>query len=858
MCSLSIPMKQLFVLISIAFLLSCHSTKTIYSTTIDYDNEELDTLVVRADRISKSIDKPSGSYRAAAKRSHDLLHSSLDIKLDWEKKGVLGVAELALTPYFYSSATVELDAVNFDINSIDLIQEDEYLPLKYSYDQKKLNIQLDRTYHRQDTFKLRINYVAHPEKNAQTQAFSIGSDQGLFFINPRGNHPGKPRQVWTQGETQYNSRWFPTIDKPNERCTQDLSITVADSLETLSNGLLVAQDRHGDGTRTDHWRLDLPHAPYLFALVVGNYAIAREKWKDIELSYYVYPEFADDAAMIYNHTPEMLSFFSEITGFPYPWPKYSQVIVSDFVSGAMENSTAVIFAESFQKAREDLVDFPNDMIVAHEMFHHWFGNLVTCESWANLTLNEGFANYAEYLWMEYKYGEKQAAMYHQSELNQYLMSAQNNTHDLIDFEYVNRDAMFDAHSYNKGSLILHMLREYLGEEAFFEGMRIYLEDHEYSSAEAHDLRLAYEKVSGEDLNWFFNQWFFDKGHPVLDCDYVFNDSTSTVSLSVEQIQDPEMHRSIFQFPLKVQVFFRDGSSTLKTLWINEQSATDEFKVDKEVELLLFNPGNSLLCELDRKYSTGEWAFLFKYADDPIIQQAAIQKIKYEKDFAPLMKEAMQHETWQIRVQGIQNLSQPARMDHRNLLIQHLEKDPHPLVRSRAFRILNRNNLLTKNLVLDRLQKDSSATMISLALDWLNDRDHVVAEKYAARYMDNPSTTIGLSVASIIQSSGKAQYLPFFEERIFRGTIFMNAYLLRAYSSFLESLPVEVMVERARWLSGKVGKMDLADYEKNYYLQVIRQQVDHLEKEMDKVQTNNPKLKSLSKALESLKKMLRNI
>jgi aminopeptidase N len=858
MRSLSIPMKQLFVLISIALLLSCHSTKTIYSTTIDYDNEELDTLVVRADRISKSIDKPSGSYRATAKRNYDLLHSSLDIRLDWKNARVLGIAELDLTPYFYSSAILELDAVNFDINSITLLRDGEYTPLKYTYDQKKLSIQLDRTYHRQDSFRVRIDYIAHPAKDAKTQAFSIGSDQGLFFINPRGDHPGKPRQVWTQGETQYNSRWFPTIDRPNERCTQDLSITVADSLETLSNGLLIAQDRHEDGTRTDHWRLELPHAPYLFALVVGDYAIAREKWKDIELAYYVYPEYADDASMIYNHTPEMLSFFSEITGFPYPWPKYSQVIVSDFVSGAMENSTAVIFAESFQKAREDLVDFPNDMIVAHEMFHHWFGNLVTCESWANLTLNEGFANYAEYLWQEHKYGEKQAAMYHLSELNQYLMAAQNHTHPLIDFEYANRDAMFDAHSYNKGSLILHMLREYLGDEAFFEGLRIYLEEHAYSSAEAHDLRLVFEKVSGEDLNWFFNQWFFDKGHPVLETSYVFSDSSSTVSLNVEQVQDVEMHRGVFQFPLHVQVFYRDGSSTLKSLWINEKSLTHEFKVDKEVELLLLNPGNTLLCELDRNYNTEEWAFLFRYADDPITQHAAIQKIKYEEDYSSLIKAAIQHDAWQIRVQGIQNLAQPGKKENQKLLIQHLKNDAHPLVRSRAFRILNRNDLLNMELVLDRLQKDSSATMISLALDWLNDRDPAEAEKYAIRYLENRSTTIGLSVASILQSSGKAQYLPFFEERIFKGAIFMNAYLLRAYSTLLESLPPELMVERAHWLAAEVASMKGADYEKNYYLQVIRQQVEHLVEEMEKGHKDTEEQKSLGKHLESLRKMLRSI
>lgn len=850
-------MKQLFVLISVLFLLSCHTSQTVYSTTFDYDNEELDTLVVRAERITKDKKAPSGVYRPSAKRTFDLLHTDLEVQFDLKNHTVSGKAILTLTPYFSPVSILELDAVNFEIFHLDLLQDENEIPLIYSNDKKKITINLFREFTRFDTLQVKMEYLAFPEKDAQTQPFSIGSDQGMFFINPRGDHPGKPFQIWTQGETEYNSRWFPTIDKPNERSTQSIIINVPDSLTTLSNGLLVEQVETHYGTRKDHWVLDKPHAPYLFALVVGDFEVVKDLWRDREVSYYVYPEYREYARDIFNHTPEMLDFFSDLTGVEYPWPKYSQVIVSDFVSGAMENTTCVIFSESFQKAKEDLVDYPNDMIVAHEMFHHWFGNLVTCESWANLTLNEGFANYAEYLWQEYKYGEKQAALYHLSELNQYLSAAQNHTHPLIDFEYANRDAMFDAHSYNKGSLILHMLRDYLGDEAFFEGIHLYLEEHAFSAAEAHDLRLAFEKVSGEDLNWFFNQWFFDKGHPVLESDYTFNDSTNTVELKIEQIQDPDMHRNIFQFPLNVQVFYRDGSSSLKQFWVNEQSLSYEFEVEKEVELLLFNPGSTLLCEIKENYSTEDWAFLFQYADDPITQYKAIQKIKYDRDYGNLMKDALQHDAWQIRIQGIQNLSQAKPEAKQKLLIQHLEEDSHPLVRSRAFRMLKRNDWLNEDLVLNRLQKDSSATLISLALDWLSEKDPPKAEKYAIQYLDNPSSMIGLSLASILKSSGNAQYLPFFEERIFKGRIFMNTYLLRAYSSFLESLPMEVMVARAQWLARKVEHMEIEDYEKNYYLQVIRQQVDHLENEMDNEEKSAEEKKALSKHLESLRKLVQH-
>lgn len=850
-------MKQLIYFFAVLFLLSCHTSTPIVINAPDIDNELLDTLVVRAEKIDRfSRQMGYTTYRATPKRTLDLLHTDLEIQLDWKNRAVNGKAVLEMRPYFYPVDSVTLDAVHFDIHSIMLENQDEKITRNknhYTYDTKKLKVDLGRSYSKNETFCLKIDYTAYPETGSQSQAFSIGSDQGLFFIDPDQTHPGKPTQVWTQGETQYNSRWFPTFDQPNERCTQSLSVTVPDSMITLSNGTLISQQSDGNGNRTDHWQLDLPHTPYLFALVVGDYVKQQDSWNDIELGYYVYPEYRDIASQIYNHTPEMLDFFSSLTGITYPWPKYSQIVVSDFVSGAMENTTAVIFSEGFQKSREDLVDFPNDMIVAHEMAHHWFGNLVTCESWANLTLNEGFANYAEYLWQDHKYGKDQAELYRYSEEQQYLMSARNQTHPLIDFEYAHRDGMFDAHSYNKGSAILHMLRLYLGDPAFFEGINQYLEKHAFDSAEAHDLRLAFEKVCGEDLNWFFDQWFFDKGHPEIEANYQLIDSTQLIIIDLTQVQDSQYHRPVFQFPLDIQLVYSDGIKQNKTYWINQKEKQIRVPFAKKPEIVLIDPYKKLLGEIRIDYSADEWAFIYRHSDHIVNQYLALNEVKRENKYLPMIIGALEHNNWKIRSVAIQNL--PYTIDDPLLarLTKLLKEDPSSLIRSRAMRKLNQASALTETMILDRLEQDSSASVLSYALDFLDNERHPDAEKYANRYLDNQSKSIGVIVASILSKTGKKEYLDYFESRLFEGRIFFNSYLLNNYSGLLREQSDELIVEKCQWLHQQTQY--LPDYQRRFYLKVIQDQMEYLINKSDSLAESKKYFDRIQEKINILRKLL---
>jgi aminopeptidase N len=725
---------------------------------------QLDTLVVSA---PKEV-KPAESYKLprynpSAERTFDLLHTKLDLRFDWEKEQVLGKATLRLTPYFYTTDRLVLEAKNFQFHQISLAGSGQ--PLKHDYDGKEVTIQLPSMYTRSDTIEVMIDYTATPRSEGGSAA--IGSDKGLYFINPRGEDPEKPRQIWTQGETESNSRWFPTFDKPNERCTQETYLTVEDKYKTLSNGVLVNSTRHTDGTRTDYWRMDLPHAPYLFMISIGDYAVVRDNWRNKPVEYYVEPEFEADARAIFPHTPEMLSFFSDKLGVPYPWSKYSQVVVRDYVSGAMENTTAVIFGEFVQQKSEDLADdnTTNENIVAHEMFHHWFGDLVTCESWSNLTLNEGFANYSEYLWREYKHGTDEADLHWLNEFNGYMASAKNGIHDLIDFGYQNREAMFDAHSYNKGGLVLHMLRKTVGDEAFFAALNRFLTKNAFSDVEAHELRLAFEDVTGRDLNWFFDQWFFDKGQPELNIDYQYDPATQKATVNVEQTQNPEQMPAIFQLPAAIDIYLADGKPVRHNVMVNQRKQSFAFDAPSVPKLINFDAERMLLA--DKRDSRTKENYLFQYAHAPKFadRHEALEALTYIEgaDVEATFEQALDDPFWALRLQAVRRVD--ATQDRIAAKLTALSTgDQKPQLRAEALtKLADSGNPAHLPLIKKALDTEKSVTVKGAALQALQMLDPQAALAYAAKIETTENLELLSAVAAIYVEAGDPKHLGFFEK-----------------------------------------------------------------------------------------------
>ena len=483
-------------------------------------------------------------YQAPADKPWTLNHTDLDISVDFEKHTINGTATLTLQPYYYSQDSLVLDAKKMDIFDVRLTSQNgtsngpapEKLNFRYS-DSLHLIIKFKENYTANQKVQISIDYQANPDRKVfqlgETTGTAIKSDKGAYFINTDGKDPVSPMQMWTQGEPQANSCWFPTIDVPNQKHTHRIKVKYPAQLTCISNGSKISSQTEpypanagapAKPTKTDVWEMNQPHAVYLTMLAIGDWKIVKDRSvkfdKEIPVQYFVEEVYASDAKAVFGNTPEMIEFFSSFTGVPFMWAKYDQIVARDFVSGAMENTTAVIHNERLHDPDNDMEDY-----VAHELFHHWFGDYVTCESWAHLTLNESFANYSEYLWREYKYGKANADAWMFENLD--IDAESSNKNALVNHHFSLIDDQFDDIRYNKGAGILHRLRNHIGTDAFKASMKLYLSTHAYKNANVYDWKKCVETVTGTNMDHFFNTWYFSKGQPDL---YVTLDNSTGSSV----------------------------------------------------------------------------------------------------------------------------------------------------------------------------------------------------------------------------------------------------------------------------------------------------------------------------------------
>lgn len=630
-------------------------------------------------------------YQQTHTKSTELKHTKLKVSFDYAKEQMSGEEWLTASPYFYPSDSLVLDAKAMLIHEVALDKNGSKTPLKYDYKNDVLKINLDKTYNRNQDYTVYIKYTARPNEVKDKGSAAITDAKGLYFVNAQGKDADKPTQIWTQGETEASSAWFPTIDKPNQKTTQEIYMTVPDKYVTLSNGLMKSSTKENNGMRTDHWVMDKKHAPYLFFMGVGEYAVVKDKWRNIPVDYYVEKEYEPYAKQIFGNTPEMMEFFSKRLNYDYPWSKYSQITARDYVSGAMENTTAVLHQESAQQKPGDLIDENKwEDVISHELFHHWFGDLVTTESWSNLTVNESFANYSEYLWNEHKYGKDFADYTLMKAAEGYFRDPSNVSKDLVRFDYHSREDMFDGVSYNKGGSILHMLRNYLGDDAFFAGLNDYLKTNEYGTGEAQQVRLSLEKVSGKDLNWFFNQWYYGSGHPKISYTTSFEPVKKTVTVTINQNQIGEN----FQFLLAIDVY-ENGKPTRKNVWVAAREKNDfTFQVAKNPDFININADGILLAEFTETKTPEQYFTQYTNSKEFLSRYKAVENAVENKGVnAASLKTlvaALKDSNFRIRMKALSGLDL-SKADHAKAALSEVEKmasnDPKTLVQSAAISAL---------------------------------------------------------------------------------------------------------------------------------------------------------------------------
>ncbi len=722
--------------------------------------------------------------RESYPKTNEVIHTKLDVRFDFDKAYMYGKEWLTLKPHFYATDSVLLDAKGMEIKELAIMNGATKMPLKYKYDGMQINIKLDKTYKGDEKYTLYFDYVSKPNELKVQGSAAINDAKGLYFINPKGEDKNKPTQIWTQGETESNSAWMVTIDKPNQKSTDEITMTVPNKYVTLSNGLLISKKVNADGTRTDNWKMDLPHAPYLFFMGVGDFAIVKDSYKGKEVSYYVEKNQEKYAKAVFGNTPEMIKFYSEKLGVEFPWQKYSQMVGRDYVSGAMENTTATLHQESAYQNNRQLQDGNSwEGTIAHELFHQWFGDLVTAESWSHLTVNESFANYSEYLWLEYKNG-LDAAMEHNNQDMQGYFGSGGAAKDLVRFHYADKEDMFDGVSYNKGGRILNMLRNYVGDEAFFKSLNNYLTTNKFKSGEAGNLRLAFEETTGMDMNWFWNQWYYSSGHPKLKIDYAYDDAAGKASVIIEQTQKGD---KIFKIPMAIDVYNGADKKRYKVT-VENKIDTLYFNYTQRPDLINVDADKLLLCEKTDNKTEDNFIAQFKNAKNYMDRKEAIDF--FAKKASPELAKGLNDKFAGLKILTIQKLgTSPYKADKVVLeQIQDLTKNSNKKVKAAAINYLVKNGDAKYLSIYQANVNDSSYSVAGAALKGMVALDSANAYTLAKKFSSDAKGSLGNVVNDILISNGTEADFDFISKNFLDAPLsFETIGLMSKYAGYIAKI-----------------------------------------------------------------------
>ena len=481
-------------------------------------------------------------------RTFDAQHYLIRTSFDRKNKTIFGETIVSLKPLRNGFKTIELDAANLDFEFVRLEPKDAVLKFETRGD--KILIQLDKNYSPKDLIKIRLKYSAKPKK-------------GVYFVNSQreGATLLHDAQIWTQGEAEESRYWFPSYDFPDDKATTEQFLTVERDETAISNGELLETLQNDDGTQTFHFKMAVPHSTYLTSFIIGKYVKSTDSYKNIPLAVYLYPGKEYLYRQAFSNTKEMLRIYEELTGIAYPFNKYDQTIVGEFPLGGMENITATTLSDRdiFLSDRNRLVV---EDIISHEISHSWFGNLVTCRNWAELWLNEGFATFMEAAFREKMYGRDDYLRKIREDRDVYFAeeSQMSRKHGLFNQLARPDNSIFDAVNYQKGSAVVHTLRETVGDDVFWRAINVYLNRHKFANVETTDLQKVFEEVSKKDLDWFFSQWVYGTGYPRLDIKYTFDAAAKRMNLIVSQTQKAEDNTpAAFILPLDIEIGTPNGT-----------------------------------------------------------------------------------------------------------------------------------------------------------------------------------------------------------------------------------------------------------------------------------------------------------
>jgi len=613
--------------------------------------------------VSARADEPF-----ARSRDYDLQHSKIVLRFDVDQKKVIGEVTHNIS-ILKSTNQIWFDSVGLQIESVLLNKSDA----KFASKDDKLIIPLATAAKPGDKFEVEIKYEGKTSK-------------GAYFILPDKDYPDRARQIWTQGESEDTRYYLPTYDYPNDRLTTETVLTVPSAWITVANGKLVSVKDAGAGMKTWTWQESLPSSTYLITVVVGEFDEVKDVWRGKPVTYYAPKGRGDRLKINYGHTPQMLEYFSKTLGVDYPWEKYAQAMVDDFVAGGMENSSATTNTSSSLVHPKLAPEYTTgqDPLISHELGHQWFGDLVTCKDWGNIWLNEGFATFMETMWSEHYFPKDQSEYERWNNIKEWFEQTNLWAKPLVRHDFDDASE-FDGNAYGKGGLVLYMLRHQLGEDAFYRGLKHYLDTNRGKNVVTADLVKAIEDGTHINVDQFFTQWVYGAGAPKFDLSYAFDDLKHQIVLKVKQTQKLEGRVGIFRVPVDVEVTTATGA---KTYPITVSKAEEAFALpaDSSPLMVLFDKGGHVLKSAEFHKEKKEWLYQAKIAAEFADRAEAVEalgKIKDDSEVDTALGEVLRNDkAWGARAYAAETLGGRGTPAAAKLLLEGLNTATEPWVRNR--------------------------------------------------------------------------------------------------------------------------------------------------------------------------------
>ena len=604
----------------------------------------------------------------ARNRDYDLQHSKIALRFDLEQKKVIGDVTHTLAIVRDGTSKIGFDSVGLTIQSVTVNKA----PAKFESTASKLIVPLPATAHGGDKFDVDIRYEGKPAK-------------GLYFILPDKDYPNRPKQIWTQGESEDTRYYLPTYDYPNDRLTTETILTVPASWITVANGKLINVSKAVDNMKTWTWRESLPSSTYLITVVAGEFDEVKQTWRGLPVTYYAPKGRGDRLLPNYERTPAMIEVFSKKLGVDYPWEKYAQTMVDDFVAGGMENSSATTNTSSSLRNPKLIPEYPSDEdpLISHELAHQWFGDLVTCNDWGNIWLNEGFATFFEMVWTESHYPKEQADYERWSMVQEWLGQTSLYAKPIVRHDF-DDSSEFDGNAYGKGALVLYMLRHQIGEDAFYRGLHHYLEVHRGKNVVTADLIKSIEEANHINVQQFFDEWIYGAGAPKFDVSYAYDDGKHQIALTVKQTQKVEGHVGNFHVSVDVEITTASGAK-LHRIAVSKEAETFPLPSDAAPLMVLFDKGGQVLKSAEFHKEKKEWLYQLTNAAELADRAEAVQalaKLKNDDEVVAALGNALNTDkAWALRDIAADALGRIGNAAAGKQLLDALDANQQPDVRS---------------------------------------------------------------------------------------------------------------------------------------------------------------------------------